>query len=52
MDSNDKRGILPCMLQGGIVLITLHERGVYLVNGAPQDSFDLPAAEARKGTMA
>ena len=33
-------------------MITLHERGVYLVNGAPQDSFDLPAAEARKGTMA
>ena len=40
------------MLQGGIVLITLHERGVYLVNGAPQDSFELSAAEARKGTMA
>ena len=33
-------------------MITLHERGVWLVGGAPADAFDVPAAEARKRTMA
>ena len=33
-------------------MITLHERGVWLVGGTPVDAYSVPAAEARKRTMA
>ena len=33
-------------------MITLHERGVWLVGGTPVDEYSVPAAEARKRTMA
>ena len=49
-DKNVKGAI--CPQKGDSFLITLHERGVWLVDGAPVDAYDVPAAEARKRTMA